>query len=322
MTGRVLVTGSAGFLGRHLCRMLSEREDEVVGFDVREGSSAARKIEGSVSDPSVWERVGPVDAVIHGAAITDLWRRDSADFDEVNRRGTELAAVFAARAQAPLIYISSYTTLMSKTSAPGEVLRGNEAPAPRNLIGAYARSKREAEMGARTAHPRTIVVHPTAPIGPGDFQLTPPMRLLRDVAAGSLPGVMRGRINVVDIRDVAAGVLAALDRGESGAHYLLAGEDLTLRAFADRGAAAADVKPPGMTVPPFVASLAARAETAIAGVTGRPPRAPVDGVRLAALDVSFDAGRAKAELGFCPRPTGDAIRDALDFLRQEGLLAG
>ncbi|GGY46243.1 NAD-dependent epimerase/dehydratase family protein [Parvularcula lutaonensis] len=323
MSRRILVTGGAGFLGRHLCRMIHERGDAAVCLDLHAEEGAPwLSIRGSVIEPSAWETVGKVDAVIHGAAITDLWRKDPSDFDRINRGGAEMAALFAKQHDAPLLLVSSYTVLMGRGTRSETLIDGVSLPPPLDLIGAYPTSKRAGEKAALAAWPQTVIVRPTAPIGPGDLTLTPPMKMTRDVAAGKLPGVMAGRINIVDIRDVAAATFAALDRGKPGKAYLLSGEDLTLRQYAQKVAAEARVDPPALTVPPIVARAAARIEAMACKLTGQPPTAPADGVDLAALPVRFDNRLAREELGFAPRATEEAIRDAVAFLRQEGFLAG
>ena len=320
MSGRILVTGSAGFLGRHLCALLKARGDEPIGLDLQSTENGPwEEVQGSVTDLSTFEAAGQVDGVLHGAALTDLWQKDPGAFERVNVGGTKNAACFARSQNAPLVIISSYTTLMNRGIASETVINGQEENAPRELFGPYPASKRQAVIEAKAMVPDLTVVYPTAPLGPGDYRLTPPMKLVRDLAAGSLPGVMRGRINVVDIRDAAMAILEALEH--PGGRYLVGAQDLTLMEFAEAVATTAGVKPPGMNVPPFVARAAAHAEALICQVTKKPPNAPIDGVNLAALPVTFDASAAKADLGFRPRPLEETLRDGIDFLVQEELLS-
>lgn len=320
MSRRVLVTGSAGFLGRHICRLLLNRGDEPVGLDLEKGPSTdfEQRI-GSVERAESFEAALPFDAIIHGAAITDLWRQTPADFERVNIGGSIEAARAAAKASAPLVLISSYTVLIPESrQTPGGRL-GDECFEPGAMIGPYARSKRLAELAIRERLPHASILRMTAPIGPGDHRLTPPMRLLRDLAAGDLPGVMRGRINIVDVRDAGAMALAALDR--HGFIGLASGQDLTLQDFARLVASAAGVRAPRFEVAPFMAAAAARAEGFMSSLTGKAPRAPLDGVKLAAAPVSFLPDRTAELLGLTSRPTEESVTDAIAFLRQAELLA-
>jgi dihydroflavonol-4-reductase len=74
-------------------------------------------------------------------------------------------------------------------------------------------------------------------------------------------------------------------------------------------------------VPHAVALAAARAEEAMARITGRAPKAPVTGVRLAGPRLGFDNARARGELGFEPPPVDVALRDAILWLRAAGRIA-
>ncbi|NNU15700.1 NAD-dependent epimerase/dehydratase family protein [Parvularcula sp. ZS-1/3] len=320
---RILVTGGAGFLGRHLCRLIHARGDEPVSLDLRAQEDAPwYSVIGSVIDPKSWETVGRVDGVIHTAALTDLWQKKPSAYDQINRGGAEMAALFAKEQGARLVLVSSYTVLMGRGIRGEQVIDGVSLPPPLDLIGPYPKSKRAAEQGVLSAHSETVIVRPTALIGPGDHRLTPPMRMTRDIAAGSLPGVMRGRINLVDVEDVAAATLAALVAGDAGASYLLSGHDYQLKDYADLVASLAHIDPPGLEVPPVVAQLAAQAETFTARFTGQRPQAVPSGVTLASLPVRFDARAAREVLGFEARPTEESVGRALEFLRQEGLLEG
>ncbi|MEM9840280.1 MAG: NAD-dependent epimerase/dehydratase family protein [Pseudomonadota bacterium] len=316
MSRRVLVTGSAGFLGRHICRILRERGDTPIGLDVRGDDDAPyMQVVGSVTDLKAWETAREVDAVVHTAALSGLWHPDPTQFDVVNRGGCSEAARYAVRNKIPLVIISSYTVLMAVTTTEETALTGAEVRNPDELIGPYAQAKRRGEIEALEIDPSAVILRPTALIGPGDDGPTPPMAMLRDVALAKLPGVMAGRINVVDVRDVAKAVLSVLDHPQTEGPYLISGYDLSLKAFAEQIARVAGVSPPMLEVPTFMARFASRADHLLAGWQKRDVKAPRDGVELALLPVTFDASKAKAEIGFGPRPLEETIKDAVAYVQ-------
>ncbi len=323
---RVLLTGAGGFLGRHLAAGLLRRGHAVVAVDLAFPVSlpqGSEVVEASVTDaPAMSVAAAGCDAVIHAAAITGLWARDVDEFDRVNAGGAAIVLGAAADAGASRgVLVSSYTTLVSgRRGAPHRVLDETEELAPEALLGAYPRSKRRAELIAAKAGVPTAIVLPSAPIGPGDARPTPPGALLRDLVNGDIPAMIDCVFNLVDVRAVADGVIAALEKGEGGRRYLLSGMDVDTDALLALVERVTEVPMPKARVPYGVALAAARVEAGLARLTGRPPKAPLTGVRLAGPNLSFAPERARQELGFAPQPVARAVRDALRWMRGAGMI--
>ena len=315
----VLVTGAGGFLGGHLCRILRARGVPARGFDLHyPGGKHAADVTGSILDPEALSNAcNGVEGVIHAAALAQLWVPGRFDYDRVNGIGTCRVLAAARRAGAPLVMVSSYTTLIGRDAEDGAVLDETAEIVPNRLLGAYPISKRQAELfvqAAAGAGQRACVVMPSAPVGPGDFNLTPPSAMIRDLALGRVPALLDCLLNLVDVDAVAEAAIAALDRGEPGRRYLLAGESVSLPDLAERIAAISGRPAPKARVPIAVALAAARAEAMISRITGKPPRAPLTGVRLAARRVDFNPERARSELGFSPRPLDAVLPEAVEWL--------
>ena len=321
MFNRVIVTGGAGFLGTHLRSLLHHRGIEVVGVDLVRGRGPGLQLQGSVTSEAFWNGLPVVDGVIHAAAVSELWSADRNLHEQVNVGGTFQALRYAERVGARLVYVSSYTAGVPSGIIAETVIEDAAAPMLEALVGPYARSKRAAEMLCEQAAVEHVTVRPSALIGPGDFALTAPMRMVRDLVQKKLPAVMRGRMNVVDVRDVAAATIEALHKGEAGEKYLLSGYDLSIDAFARAVAEEADVQAPSMQVSPEVARLAARFSELIARLTGGHPSASIDGVEIASLPIQFEALRARSDLDFALRDLDDTLADAVRFIHQE-LLPG
>jgi dihydroflavonol-4-reductase len=194
---------------------------------------------------------------------------------------------------------------------------------PSDMLGPYPRSKREAELAALSAArmgQEVVIVQPSAPVGPGDHRLTPPSRMIRDLAAGKTPAVLDCLLNLVDVRVLAEAVISARDKGRSGERYLLTGEDLPMMEVAAKVAALAGVAAPRFKAPYWLALAAARVEAGVSALTKRPPTAPLTGIRLAGRRVRFDNTKARDELGFAPPPIDAALADAVAWMRAAGLL--
>ena len=320
---KVLVTGAAGFLGRHLCEQVVGRGHAVRGLDLVPG--VGDWVTGSIFDADAVERaVQGVDLVLHGAAITDLWTSQRFGYDRINVVGTCRVLAAARRAGARTVVVSSYTTLIAADTAAEMVLDETVEVPPNRLLGGYPASKRQAELAALSAAAtgqEVVIVLPGAPIGVGDARPTPPGRLILDLMAGRLPALLDCTLNLVDVQAVAAATLAAGIRGESGRRHLLTGEDISVTAFAGLVEAACGTPAPSRRVPYALAWTAAAVEAGLARLTGRPPKAPMTGVRLAGRRCRFDNALARSALDFAPRPVAECVEEAVRWYQgQDGLI--
>ena len=250
MSGPTLVTGAGGFVGGHVVATLAARGEAVRGLDIAFPTAlpdGVERVEGSILDQAALAgAMAGAGAVIHCAAIADLWSPNRWTYDRVNMRGTCEVLIAARKAGARVVHVSSYVTLIG---GPDRRVIGGEATldetvelSPSDMLGPYQRSKREAELAALSAArmgQEVVIVQPSAPVGPGDNRLTPPSRMIRDLAAGKTPAVLDCLLNLVDVRALATGVIAARDKGRSGERYLLTGEDLTMAELATKVAALA-----------------------------------------------------------------------------------
>ena len=129
----------------------------------------------------------------------------------------------------------------------------------------------------------------------------------------SLPAFIDTGLNVVDVRDVAQGHLLAWERGRAGERYILGSENLTLKGILGTLASITGRKAPTVELPYFVAWTAGVITTALAQVTGTPPRAPLEAVRMAKKKMWVSHAKATAELGFAPRPARLALDAAVTW---------
>jgi dihydroflavonol-4-reductase len=193
-----------------------------------------------------------------------------------------------------------------------------------DMIGHYKRSKFLAEQLVREfarAGAPVIIVNPSTPIGPGDVKPTPTGQVVVDAALGRMPAYVDTGLNIVHVDDVAAGHLMAFERGRPGERYILGGENLTLREILAQISRLAGRKPPRIRLPRAAVLPVAFASEAFARVTGRRvARVTVEGVRMAAKRMYFSSEKAVRELGYSWRPPAAAFEDAIDWLREQGVV--
>jgi len=184
------------------------------------------------------------------------------------------------------------------------------------MAGHYKRSKFLAEQVAlEFARDRfdVTIVNPTAPIGDHDLKPTPTGKIVVDFLNGGMPAFIDTGLNVVDVRDTAEGHLLACERGRAGERYILGAENLTLEQILQKLAAITGRRAPTTQIPYAIAWCAGACSTAWAELSGKPPRVPLDGVRMAKKKMWVTHEKASRELGFNPQPAETALRRAVEW---------
>lgn len=326
MTTVTLVTGGAGFVGKPLVAKLRARGERVRSFDLA-AAGHPDDVTGSVTDrEAVARALDGVGAVYHLAGNAQLWSRDPGAFDAVNRGGAENVLDAAIKAGVRrFVHCSSLTTLVGRSTRIGNST-ADEATLidEEDLLGAYPLSKwradRLVEQAARDGLSASIGI-PTEPLGPGDVSITPPTRMILDFANGDTPAYIDCVLNFVPVDDLADGFIAIHDRGRAGERYLLGGENVAMRDLLAMIEAATGRPTPKTRMPYWVALAAGAVETgAVSALTGKPPKAPLTGVRLAGRQVSFSSEKAARELGWRAGDARTALSAMLDWAAAEGLL--
>ena len=121
-----------------------------------------------------------------------------------------------------------------------------------DMVGHYKRSKflaeREAEKFLDKGLP-VVFVHPSTPVGPGDFKPTPTGKIIVDFLNRKMPAYIDTGLNLVDVRDVAEGHCLALGKGRIGEKYILGNRNLTLAEIFEILEAISKVPAPRVKLP-------------------------------------------------------------------------
>jgi len=239
----------------------------------------------------------------------------------IGTRNIMLAAMDAGIKR--VVYTSSVATL-------GFTLNGSPADEDtpvslKDMIGHYKRSKFMAEAEVKhLADERglpVIIVNPSTPLGPRDIKPTPTGRIIVDAASGRMPAYVDTGLNLVHVDDVAIGHLLALERGKVGDRYILGACNLTLKEIFCAVGRLTGQNLPKICLPhSLVFPIACVSEAWARLASRREPRVPLTGVRLARKRMFFSIEKAKHYLGFNPRPVEEALRDAIDWFRENGYL--
>lgn len=295
----VLITGGAGFLGSHLCRLLGERGKAVRIFDRVDPPAwcfapHVEYVRGDLTQSgSLRKALEGAHTVIHAAFASG--RADAATIRRVNIEGTaELCRQAAESGVSRLVLISS--TIAARAAQPHPFLRNSGL----GTLDAYRESRAEAErivLGSHGAALATAVARPKTFIGPGRLSaFTIVMDWIRTGRPVLLMGSGRSRYQLLDIADMAEGIGLLADSRAGGIFCFGAEEFGTLRedleALIDHAATGSRIR----TMPGGLARGALR----LMDLAGFVPASELHHMSAADRDSMVDTSRARVELGWRP----------------------
>lgn len=323
---KAFVTGSTGFVGSHVARLLAEQ-----GADLRLLVRPTSKLDnirdlraehatGDLRDPaSLKSAMSGCDYVFHVAADYRLWAPDPRGMYASNVEGTR--AIIQAAQEAGIkrvIYCSSVAT-MGFTDQPIPVKESDPVTIA-DMIGHYKRSKFMAEQVALEAGNKganVVVVNPTTPIGEADIKPTPTGRIILDFLKRKFPAYVDTGLNLADVHEVARGHILAMERAKPGERYILGGEDLTLKQLLDKLAGLTSLPSPTTKVPHSVAYAFACFDEFFTGrLLGKEPRATREAVKMGRKKMFATSDKAVRDLGYKVVPVEPALQRAIDWFRQ------
>jgi len=323
-----LVTGGSGFVGAAVVRLLLA-EGHTVRALVRRGSDL-RNLEGLdielaygdlLEKDSLQQALKGCQRLYHVAAHYSLWERDPEILYRANIAGTRTLLEVAMEAELErVVYTSTVGTLgYTEHGRPAD----EKTPATiEQMVGHYKRSKFLAEEEARQAAVRglpVVIVNPSTPVGPRDIKPTPTGQIIVDFLNRRMPAYIDTGLNLIDVDDVARGHLLAAERGKVGDRYILGHRNLTLHEIFAILEQITKIRAPRIRLPyRLVLPLAYANQWLSDRITKRPPRIPLEGVKMAKRPMFFDASKAVRELGLPQSPIEQALERAVHWFMEHG----
>lgn len=326
-----LVIGASGFLGSHVTRQLVERGERVRVL-VRPSSSTAaldhldveiRRAELTDGD-AIREAMIGCDVVFHCVVDTRAFLYNPEELFKTNVDGLRNVLDAAAGADlAKFVFTSTIGTIgLSADGSPGtEDDQFNWA----KQGGEYIRSRVMAENlvldYARDKGLPAVAMCVSNTYGPGDYAPSQHGKLILDAAAG------RGTVyaldlsaEVVGIEDAAAAMLLAAERGRAGERYIISESYMSQHELYQTAADATSAAAP-RGVPLAVFRVLGLVGDGIRFLTHKDLSLCSLCIRLLTLPGQLDHSKAEQELGWHPTPTSGHILKAVEFYREQGMLA-
>ncbi len=325
---KALVTGATGFIGAAVTRALLSGGTDVRVL-VRHNSNLKNLdglhveiAKGDLQDiSSLRGALRGCQQLFHVAAHYALWDKDPDTFYRVNVGGTKNLLQAADDVGTERIV---YTSTIGAIGLPeGGGFGTEDTPvALSQMAGDYKRSKylaeQEVQQFVKTGLP-IIIVNPSAPVGERDVKPTPTGQIIVDFMLGRMVAYIETGMNLIDVNDVAIGHVRAMERGRIGQRYILGNRNLTLREIFDILSPLTGIKTPRVKLPWRAILPLAHANKWIADyVTHRPPRIPLEGVRMAKYHMHYDCSKAIRELDLPQTPIEDSLRNAVNWFRTHG----
>ncbi|MBA3924694.1 MAG: NAD-dependent epimerase/dehydratase family protein, partial [Nostocaceae cyanobacterium] len=218
---QVFVTGSTGFVGANLVRLLLQKGYAVKAL-VRDGSNLdnlqgleVEIVKGDLNDPDLAQQMAGCQYLFHVAALYSLWQADAEALYHHNVLGTRNVLLSARKAGIKrTVYTSSVAAIGAGNN--GQVVDESYQSPVEKLVGHYKKSKFLAEreaMAAVAAGQDVVVVNPSTPIGPRDIKPTPTGDMVLRFLRRGMPTYLETGMKFIDVRDVVEGHVLALLKG-------------------------------------------------------------------------------------------------------------
>jgi dihydroflavonol-4-reductase len=325
----VLVTGASSFLGYHVARLLNEQGIQPRVLELPESNLdplkklGVRQCEGHLGDArAVDAACAGVATVMHMAFKVSVGggAKQLEEMRRINIEGTNRLLETAAAKGVTRAVVASSALAVGVNRRPEPLDEtANWAEHAFNLPYATLRRQAEQEALARTRPGFAVVaVSPAFTFGPDDPVGAPANKLLKSLITGKLRFTLPVGFGALDVRDFAKGAVLAAEHGRPGQRYLLSGHNITVNQLLQEAAALAGVRAPRFEPPKALLQLLVGAVEIFSTLTGKAPPLTRDVLQVIGRYAWYDTSRARADLGWEPRPLKQTLEDTIRWLRAQG----
>lgn len=325
-----VVTGASGHIGVNLVAALRARDVRVRAVDTHSTESPCYAL--WAADPGVEHvcadvrdggalvgAIAGADVVFHLAARVSVTGDPDGSLWTVNTDGVRNVAAAALECGVRRFVLCSSVHAYDLERA-GEWLDESGPRSISSRLPVYDRSKWAGELALRGVIEEgldAVIVNPTACVGPGDYRPSQLGQVLLDLYAGRLPAIVRGAFDWVDVRDVSATLISAADHGVTGGNYLAPGHQAGIRELAGLVEACGGRPAPRWVLPTRVTRTLLPLGRALP-IGLDPAMFTRESLRAIVNNRRIDGSKAWRDLGHCPRPLPQTIRDTCRWFTEPG----
>lgn len=323
----ILVTGATGHVGANLVRALIAQ-----GHTTRALVHIDRKpidgldveiVEGDICDPaSLMGACKDVEVVYHLAAYISILKSEGLLLELVNVTGTR--NVVEACLQSGVRRLVHFSSIHAMPEGPTDLSEdGVVLLAESRRYPPYDRSKAASEREVYKGIEKgldSIIIRPTAVIGPHDYKPSHFGEALIKLANGKVSALIAGGFDWVDVRDVVGAAIRAEKRAPAGARYVLAGHWVSICDMAALVAQVTGASAPRLVCPLWLARIGAPIVTTVDRLIGRRPLYTSVSLDILRSHRIINYQKAMLELDYHPRPFRETIIDTLRWFEEAGWL--
>lgn len=323
------VTGANGHLGNNLVRLLLSKNQKVrAGVRNRKNQEPfvgldCQLVHADITDRNSLKKAfqGVTHLYAVGANFSMWAKNPKAEIYDTNVQGTQNVFDIANECGIKNIVFVSSVASLDFNILPAHVDNGYNKDR-RNW---YYNSKNDSDKLALALGEkygiRTVLVLPSAMIGSEAHKLSYTNKLVHQIYSGEIPVDTNVTLNWIDVKDVAFGTFQAMKQGTDGDRYILANERHT--SLQESVLIAANKYPElrlkkPVKLPKSVLYFVATLMELGSKITGKEPllqRQYVD--MFYGLPQDYDTSKSRRELNFNPKPSKEALLDAISYLKND-----
>lgn len=320
---KAFVTGGTGFIGQHLITKLQQRGYQVTALARSDASAAQLEATGAtiamgdITDMnSMRDSMAGSDVVFHLAAWYKLGSPDWMAAETINVGGTRKVLRLAHELNIPKIIYTSTVAVFGDTQGQ---LVDEDYYSDGPFLSEYDRTKWLAHYKValpliKKGAPITIVM-PGGVYGPGDSSVLADMMRLFYQGFPILPGP-ETTITYAHVADIAEGHILAAEKGTLGESYILAGPAVPLGEMFDFWAYLTGRPAPSLRIPASMVRPSAPLAGLAHNLLPLPAVFSAEATNSVGATYMARADKARAVLGWKPRPLQAGMEETLDWVAQ------
>lgn len=323
----ISVTGASGHVGNVLCRKLvagghkvkalvhqDENDLKTIGVDM---------VHGDLLNPDSLEKLFEnTEVLFHLAAKISINEKEKELVYRTNVTGTD--NLIKASFKAGIKKFIHFSTIHALDPFPLDEKMDETRKFITHTHMIYEQSKTDGERLVLKAVKNgldAVIITPTAIIGPHDYRPSYLGQALIKMYTNSLPMLVPGGYDWVDVRDVADCAIKASEKGRKGERYLASGQYLSLKELSKMIGIISGKKTPSFTGPAFLAKIGLPFITLYARLKKEDPLYTSNSLEILKNSNSkISHAKAVSELEYNPRPLEETLRDTFDWYIQNGLI--